>query len=118
MFPTHILEKRLEKRQGLEIAIASLDDALAAQPGGADRLEINAALTLGGLALPLGTLLEIKRAVVLPVTAMPRPQGGGFAYSEADFRVMPRDTDLALAQGADGMVFGNLTSVGPVGSQR
>jgi copper homeostasis protein len=45
----------------LEIAIASVEDALAAQTGGADRLELNAALALGGLTPSLGTLIEVKR---------------------------------------------------------
>jgi copper homeostasis protein len=90
----------------LEVAVASVEDALAAHAGGADRLELNAALALGGLTPSLGTLVEVKAAVALPVLVMVRPRPGGFAYNEADFRVMQRDADLALGHGADGIVFG------------
>lgn len=98
----------------LEIAIATVEDAVAAQTGGADRLELNAALALGGLTPSLGVLREIKRSVALPVLAMIRPRPGGFCYSEADFRVMRCDIDLFLAHGVDGLVFGVLTEDGGV----
>jgi copper homeostasis protein len=98
----------------LEIAIATAEDAVAAQSGGADRLELNAALVLGGLTPSLGVLVEIKRTVSLPVLAMIRPRPSGFCYSEADFRVMRSDIDLSLAHGADGLVFGVLTEDGGV----
>ena len=102
----------------LEIAIASVDDALAAQSGGADRVELNAALALGGLTPSLGTLLEVKAAVDLPILVMIRPRAAGFAYSAADFKVMQRDADLALEQGAGGIVFGILTLDGRVDMER
>lgn len=102
----------------LEVAVGSVEDGLAAQAGGADRLELNAALALGGLTPSLGTLLEIKQAVTLPVMVMIRPRSGGFAYSAADFRVMQRDADLALAHGADGLVLGILTEDGRVDGPR
>jgi len=102
----------------LEVPVASVEDALAAQAGGADRLELNAALSLGGLTPSLGTLIEVKAAVALPVLVMIRPRPGGFAYSEADFKVMQRDVDLALRHGADGIVFGILTTDGRVDMER
>jgi copper homeostasis protein len=102
----------------LEVAVASVEDALAAQAGGADRLELNAALALGGLTPSLGTLLEVKAAVTRPVLVMVRPRNGGFAYNESDFKVMQRDADLALQHGADGIVFGILTRDGRVDADR
>jgi copper homeostasis protein len=98
----------------LEIAIASVEDAVAAQSGGADRVELNAALALGGLTPSLGTLLEVKQTIALPVMVMIRPRPGGFHYRPADFHVMRRDLDLALAHGADGIVLGVLTEDGQV----
>src|SRR5262245_28597385 len=87
----------------LEIAVGSVEDAVAAERGGAGRIELNAALSLGGLTPSLGTLIEVKRAVKIPVLVMVRPRRGGFAYSDADFRVMRRDIDLFLDNGADGL---------------
>src|SRR5262249_40795474 len=102
----------------LEVAVASVEDALAAQGGGADRLEVNAALGLGGLTPSLGTLIEVRAAVARPLLVMVRPRPSGFAYSAADFRVMQRDADLALEHGADGIVFGILTAEGQVDGER
>jgi len=102
----------------LEVPVVSVEDALAAQQGGADRLELSAALSLGGLTPSLGTLMEVKADVSLPVLVMIRPRPSGFAYSEADFRVMQRDADLALEHGADGIVFGILTADGEVDMDR
>jgi copper homeostasis protein len=98
----------------LEIALATVEDALAARNGGADRLELNAALALGGLTPSLAALIEVKQAVALPVLAMLRPRPGGFCYSDADYRVLCRDLDLFLAHGVDGLVFGVLTEDGRV----
>jgi copper homeostasis protein len=102
----------------LEVAAASVEDALAAQEGGADRIELNAALGLGGLTPSLGTLIEVKAAVSLPVLVMVRLRPGGFAYSGADFRGMQRDVDFALEHGADGIVLGILTENGRVDAER
>jgi copper homeostasis protein len=98
----------------VEIGVATLDDALAAEAGGADRLELNAALAVGGLTPSPGTLVAVKSAVRLPVVAMIRPRLAGFSYSTHDFTVMQRDVDLALEHGADGIVFGILTADGKV----
>ncbi len=97
----------------LEVCIASVEDARIAESAGADRLELNAALALGGLTPSLGTLIEVKSRASLPVMVMIRPRSGGFHYSDADFRVMQRDLELLLEHGADGVVFGIL---GPDGS--
>jgi copper homeostasis protein len=102
----------------LEICIASVEDALAAQTGGADRVELNAALALGGLTPSLGMLLEVKQTIALPVMVMIRPRPGGFCYSAREFLVMQRDLDLAIANGADGAAFGILTAEGRVDVQR
>jgi copper homeostasis protein len=102
------------RRVLLEVPVASVADALAAQEGGAARLELNAALSLGGLTPSLGTLIEVKAAVALPVFVMIRPRPGGFAYGEADLQVIQRDADLAPQYGAEGIVFGILTADGRV----
>lgn len=98
----------------LEIAVASLADALAAEAGGADRLELNSAMPLGGLTPSLGLIVEVKRRVSLPVMVMIRPRSGGFCYCDADFDVMKRDVELAIAHGADGIVCGVLNPDGNI----
>ncbi len=98
----------------LEVAIASVADAVTAQSGGADRVELNTALALGGLTPSLGLLIEVRRAITLPLIVMARPRPAGFCYDAADFRVMQRDMDLLLEHGADGIAFGVLTATGEI----
>src|SRR5688572_12189169 len=50
----------------LEVCIASVDDAVTAAAGAADRLELNASLALGGLTPSAGSIAEVRRAVDLP----------------------------------------------------
>ncbi|MDB5357775.1 MAG: hypothetical protein JWN24_4228 [Phycisphaerales bacterium] len=102
----------------LEICIASPEDAATAAAGGADRLELNSALELGGLTPSLGTLLETRNAVSLPVITMVRPRPGGFHYSAAEFKTMRRDVDLLLENGADGIAFGILMGDGSIDMAR
>ena len=94
----------------LEVAIESADDALAAQRGGADRLELCAALDLGGLTPSLATLTRVTRYANIPVIAMIRPRPGGFAYSDLEIAVMEEDIDAAVEAEIHGLVFGVLKS--------
>ena len=106
------------RRVSLEICIASVDDALAAAQGGAQRLELNCALELGGLTPSLGVLRAIKQLVALPVIAMLRPRAGGFCYSANDFSAMLVDAEMLLANGADGLAFGFLHANGEIDFER
>jgi copper homeostasis protein len=98
----------------LEICTGSLDDAVAAQAGGADRIELNSSLLQGGLTPSLGTLVEAKRRLTIPILCMVRPRGGGFCYTEHELAVMERDAELLAAHGADGLVFGFLHEDGTI----
>jgi copper homeostasis protein len=98
----------------LEICCGSLDDAIEAAAGGADRVELCSSLFHGGLTPSFGALVEAKRRLSIPVIFMARPRGGGFCYTEPEFAAMERDTEMAIAHGADGVVFGILTPDGRV----
>jgi copper homeostasis protein len=98
----------------LEICCGSLDDAVEAAAGGADRVELCSALFLGGLTPSFGALVEAKARLAIPVIFMARPRGGGFCYTAVEMAAMERDAEMAVAQGADGVVFGILESDGRV----
>jgi copper homeostasis protein len=98
----------------LEVCVGSVCDALAAVAGGADRLELNCALSLGGLTPSAGLFAEVRRRVAVPMIAMVRPRSGGFAYFETDFEVMLRDAEKLIAAGADGLAFGILSRAGEI----
>ena len=98
--PRHIL---------LEACVCSVSDAVSAVEHGADRLELNVAIELGGLTPTVGLLQQVKEAVDVPVLAMVRPRAGGFRYSTSEQRLMRRDAHALLKDGADGIVVGAMT---------
>jgi copper homeostasis protein len=98
----------------IEAAIESPDDARAAEAGGADRLELCAALDLGGLTPSLGAFQEVAACSRLPVVVMIRPRPGDFVYSDADVRVMLRDVEAFRPLNPAGFVFGCLAADGRV----
>jgi len=96
----------------IEVCCGSVEDALEAQAGGADRVELNSSLFFGGLTPSIGALIQAKRVLQIPVMIMIRPRGGGFCYSETELSVMERDIEEAVNHGADGVVFGVLRADG------
>jgi len=88
--------------------VASVDDARVAVAAGADRVELNLALELGGLTPSIGLMRAVRAAVEVPVLAMVRPRSAGFVYGQTDRQVMLQDAKSLLASGADGIVCGCL----------
>jgi copper homeostasis protein len=87
---------------------------MAAERGGARRLELCDALFDGGTTPSAGMISACKEAVSIPVFVIIRPRGGGFVYSEAECDVMRRDVVAARKLGADGVVIGGLRDDGNV----
>ncbi|RCX18800.1 copper homeostasis protein [Anaerobacterium chartisolvens] len=104
----------MEGRVLTEICCGSLDDALIAQQAGADRIELNSCLQQGGLTPSLGTFIEAKKRLKIPVMVMVRPREAGFDYSGNEIEVMERDAGLFIEHGAEGIVFGFLNSDGTI----
>ena len=104
----------MKQRILIEVCTGSLDDAVEAQAGGADRIELNSGLFEGGLTPSLGTLIEAKQRLTIPVMCMIRPREGGFCYTENELAVMQRDIQLAVDHGADGIVLGVLQEDGAI----
>lgn len=94
----------------LELCVETVDDCAAAARGGADRIELCAALSEGGVTPSHGLLQEALHAAgPVPVHVLIRPRGGNFVYSAGEFRVLCADVDDALSHGAAGVVLGILT---------
>jgi copper homeostasis protein len=96
----------------LEIAIASVEDVVTAEAGGADRVEFCNALEAGGVTPSLGLVHEVRLHTRLPLITLVRPRVAGFCYSVSEFRVMQREIDLLLAADVDGIAVGVLTEQG------
>jgi copper homeostasis protein len=102
----------------VEACVDSVESARAAERGGADRLELCDNLVEGGTTPSAGMILECRAEVRIPIYVMIRPRGGDFLYSGLELAVMERDITLAQELGADGVVFGLLTSAGKVDDRR
>ncbi len=102
----------------LEICCGAVDDAVAAEQGGANRIELCSALFLGGLTPSTGAICEAKSRLTIPVMVMMRPRSSGFCYSPIEMDVMVRDIENAVRAGADGIVFGILKEDSTVDVER
>lgn len=92
----------------LEICAGSYEDCRTAWEAGADRVELNSALSLGGLTPGLSGFLAAKKECGCPIVCMVRPRGAGFCYRDEEVRVMFGDAGRFLENGADGIAFGFL----------
>ena len=98
----------------VEACVDSVASSLAAERGGAGRLELCDAIFDGGTTPSAGMIAACKATVSIPVFVMIRPRGGGFVYSDAERDVMRRDIVVARELGADGVVIGGLRPDGTV----
>lgn len=92
----------------IEVLCETVRGCIIAKECGADRIELNNATLLGGLTPTVGTLIEAKKHVDLPMVTMIRPRTGGFLYDEYEVEQMYFDAVQLLENGADGIVFGFL----------
>ena len=102
----------------LEIAANSLASALAAQEGGANRIELCAALEVGGLTPSYAQIALTRERVRIPIYTLIRPRTGDFAYSDNEYETMQRDIETCVSLGCDGVVIGALDGSGAVDTAR
>jgi len=88
--------------------------AVAAQAGGAARIELCAHLEAQGLTPPPELLQAARATCGLPIMAMVRPRAGDFRLRPGDLDAMERDLERVLDQGADGVVLGCLLEDGRI----
>lgn len=102
----------------LEISVESVEAAMAAERGGAGRIEFCSETRLGGTTPSNELLLAVRERVSLPIFSMVRPRGGNFVYSHAEFEAMQRAIDDAKKYRMDGVVLGLLDAAGEIDVER
>ncbi len=101
-----------------EVCVDSIESALAAERGGADRVELCSDLLEGGLTPSYGVLHVARERLRIGIMAMVRPRGGDFCYSDAECAAMLHDVRMAREAGANGVVIGVLTPDGDIDAER
>ncbi|MDO9254316.1 MAG: copper homeostasis protein CutC [Bacteroidales bacterium] len=102
----------------LEIAVFSLESAIAAFNAGADRIELCSAPAEGGLTPSAATMRLARKYVKIPIHIMIRPREGDFCYSAKEFEAMLLDIAAAKMVGMEGVVAGVLNPDGSVDEKR
>ena len=102
----------------LEICAGSLNSALAACKGGADRLELCDNLYEGGTTPSYGYLKLARERIPITLNVLIRPRGGDFCYNTVEFEMMKEDILFCKELGMDGVVIGLLLPDGKVDEKR
>ncbi|HMD06230.1 MAG TPA: copper homeostasis protein CutC [Candidatus Acidoferrum sp.] len=104
----------MQSRFLLEISVESVDAAMAAERGGAQRIELCSNAREGGTT-PSGELMRaVRERVSLPIFSMVRSRAGNFVYTDKEFGAMRREIEAAKEFRMDGVVLGLLDADGEV----
>jgi len=104
----------MRSRYLLEISVESVDAAMAAERGGAQRIEFCSNAREGGTTPSPELLRAVRERVRLPIVSMVRPRAGNFLYSDKEFAAMRRDLETAKEFQMDGVVLGLLNAEGRI----
>lgn len=102
------------RRTIIEIAANSVRSAIAAQEGGADRIELCEFLEGGGVTPSFGTISLCRDKLNIPLHVLIRPRVGDFVYSEEEREIMLRDISICQQLACDGVVIGALDRYGNI----
>jgi copper homeostasis protein len=102
----------------IEVCVDSVASAIAAERGGAARVELCSSLLEGGVTPSAGMIELVRGKTSLGLQVIIRPRGGDFCYSDEEIEIMSRDIETAKELNADGVVFGVLDEDGNVNSTR
>lgn len=96
----------------LEVCVDSVESAVNAELGGADRIELCGDLIVGGITPSLALFERIREKINLPIHVLLRPRFGDFLYSKEELEVLIRQAKMFSEAGADNLVIGCLTPDG------
>ena len=98
----------------IEIATTDFTTTKSAVEGGADRIELCAALTEGGTTASYGTIIKCRKAFSVELFPIIRSRSGDFLYSDEEFDIMIEEIKLCKQSGCNGIVIGLLNKDGTI----
>lgn len=98
----------------LEVCAGDYQSAQEAALNGAKRIELCAALEVGGLTPSMSTLRQVKSTFSIEAYVLIRHRSGDFLYTEDEKKIMLSEISEAVEAGADGVVVGALKSDGSI----
>src|ERR1700712_4432255 len=102
----------------LEVCANSLTSALAAQQGGAIRVELCDNLGEGGTTPSYGQIQMARKLLKIKLYVLIRPREGDFLYSDSEFEIIKADVQYCIEAGCDGVVIGILNADGSIDIKR
>ena len=102
----------------IEIATTDFTTTKSAVEGGADRIELCAALTDGGTTASYGTIKKCREAFGIQLFPIIRTRSGDFLYTQEEFDIMMCEVKLCKDLGCDGVVIGLLDKNGKIDLKR
>jgi copper homeostasis protein len=102
----------------IEVCVDSVESAIAAERGGAGRVELSSGLLEGGVTPSAGLIELVRGRTSIGLHVIVRPRGGDFCYTPEEFETMKRDIAAAQKLGADGVALGILKADGSVDIER
>ncbi|WP_443938931.1 copper homeostasis protein CutC [Pedobacter sp. MW01-1-1] len=112
------MQQKKEMQNMLEICANGYESALAAQNGGANRVELCDNLAEGGTTPSYAQIALAKKNLQIEIWPIIRPRGGDFLYSDVEFELMKEDIKICKALQCDGVVIGILKADGCIDKER
>lgn len=102
----------------LEICVDSVESAIEAVKGGANRIELCSNLIIGGTTPSIILFNLIRKNVDVKINVLIRPRFGDFCYTENEYEIIKDEIQMFKEAGADGVVIGILKPDGTIDSER
>ena len=102
----------------IEVCVTSVESAMAAEKGGATRVELCDNIFEGGTTPSPATISIARKYLKIKLNVLIRPRGGDFCYSDIEYEVMKQDIEFCKQAGSDGVVIGILNPDGSIDVKR
>lgn len=102
----------------LECCVDSVESAMEAEKGGANRIELCSALVIGGLSPSKALFEKVKENVNIKIHVLLRPRFGDFCYTQFEHEIIKQEIRMFKELGADGVVIGTLNPDGSLNMEQ